>query len=791
MLKNYLKIALRNLDRQKGFSFINIFGLAIGIACCLLIFLYVTDELSYDKHHAKADRIHRVAKQRIAGGNEFNSVWSQVPMGPAIEENFAEVDEAIRFWNAFEPLLGYENQYFKESHFYFTDSEVLDVFTFPLIQGDPETALNQPRSVIITESTAQKYFGEEDPLGKVISYDGYPAGEEEMTVTGVMENLPSNSQFQFDFLASMVGVETEQDNWGSHKPIWTYVLLNEDASKSSLEQKLPEYLDAQTSSSAVTNEVRLEPLKSVHLYSDFRGGFKPGGSITYVYLFSAIGLFILLIACINFINLSTARSLKRAAEVGVRKTLGAQRSELVKQFLGEAFVITFFALICGAFLAELALPVMNELAAKELSLNFFADPYLLPAMVGLLLLVGLAAGLYPALFLSGFKPVRVLGNRISAETSGGNLRKGLVVFQFAVSIVLIVVTLTVHNQMDYVREKNLGFDKEQVVVLPYTGNADVLMDRFRQNPDITNASVSQRVPVNTINTDGRTVTLPDKTEPIRVESYLIDENFVDTYKLNIVAGRNISDELASDSSAFIINETAVTEFGWSNPQEALGKSLTWSGYKSGTIIGVVNDFHMTSLHEQIKPMVMHTIPSEQWWKTFISVRLKPGNVSETLSYLESNWNEVTPAGAYNYFFIDQSIQQLHNADQRTGRVFTYFAGLAILIACLGLFGLASYMTIKREKEVGIRKVFGANVANIVVLLSKDFIRLVGIGFIIAAPIAYLAMSRWLQNFAYHAEIGLGIFVSAGLIALAVSMLSVSYQSAKAALMNPVKSIRSE
>lgn len=789
MLKNYINIAFRNLSRNKGFSILNILGLSVGIACCLLLFFYVRNELSYDSFHEKGDRVYRIGKVRVSDGNETRTARSQVPMGPAIEQNFPGVEKAVRFWRAFEPVVGRENQYFNESNFYFTDPSVLEVFSFNLIEGNAAKALSQPHSVVLTGQTAKKYFGDENPVGKVISYDGYPAGEVDLTVTGVIEDLPSNTQFEFDFLATLKGVETEKDNWGSHKPIWTYVLLEDNTDPGLLQQSLPSFQENQYASSAVTEAVLLEPLTSIHLYSDLRGGFKPGSSITHIYFFSTIGFFILLIACINFMNLSTAQALRRAAEVGVRKTLGAQRNELVKQFLGEAFVVTAISLLLGLLWAEIALPFFNEIAEKELVLDF-TNPAAIGSLVLLLLTVGILAGLYPAFFLSKFKPVDVLGKRITSA-KGGMLRKGLVVFQFTVSIVLIAVTLMIYRQMEYIRNKNIGFNEEQVVVLPYSSQERPLLNRLIRNPNVLNVSVSQRVPANTINDDGRTVTLPKKENPIRVESYVIDERFLDTYRINVIAGRGLSRDLSSDSSAFLINETAVKEFGWNSPAEAIGKSLTWSGYKSGTITGVVNDFQLASLHQKIEPLVLHTMRDSGWWKTFISVRIKPDHIPETLNFIEAGWKELTPKGAYEYFFIDQSLEQLHRADQQTGTLFGYFAGLAIFITCLGLLGLASFMAAKREKEIGVRKVFGAEIRDIISLMLKDFIVLILTGFFISVPIAYIIMNKWLNSFAYHIDIEIFIFAVAGSLALFIALSTVSYQAVRAALLDPVESLRSE
>jgi putative ABC transport system permease protein len=798
MLKNYLKIALRNLFRHKGYSFINIAGLAVAIACCLLIGFYVIDELGYDRFHKNADRIYRVAAERRRNDDVRLSAWSPVPMGPALQEEIPEVTKAVRFWRAFQPVISYEEKHFREKKFYFTDPSILEVFSFELIEGNPASALASPGNVVITESSAKKYFGEKVPVGKTLRYVGFPADSVSLVVTGVLRDLPHNSQFEFDFLASLVGVETENDNWGSTKPIWTYVLLPENYPPNHLESKLSDFVTRHFNSanSFDSRILHLEALSDVHLYSRYEGGFKPPSDITYVYLFSAIGFFILLIACINFMNLATARSLKRAREVGMRKVLGAHRSQLVRQFLGEAFLFGGLAALLSLVLVEMLLPQFNAFAGKEIAINYFRKDSVLIAVLGIVLLIGLLAGSYPALFLSRFQPIVALkgvsfGAAHSSRRGSLLLRKGLVVFQFAVSILLMIATAAVYRQLDYVRNMRLGFDKEQVVALPYSENEKPLLAALAQNPAVLNASVSQRVPVNDVNADGRTVRIEDSDDPIRVESYLIDDAFLDTYRIELIAGRNLSRNFASDTASFLINEIAVRAFGWKTPEEALGKRLTWSGWKTGFVIGVIRDFHMTSMHEAIAPLVLHTIPEDRWWRTFISVRIRPENLASTLHFLETTWRSFTPDGAYEYFFIDDSFEELHRADQRFGEIFGFFAALAIIIACLGLFGLAAFAAEQRTKEIGIRKTLGASVAGVVALLSKDFTRMVLLGFLIAAPVAYFAMNRWLDDFAYRAELGLGVFLLAGGLALLIAWLTVSYQSIKAALANPVEALRYE
>jgi len=789
MLKNYFKIALRNLLRHKGYSSINIFGLAMGMACCFLIALYVLDELSYDRFYEKADRIFRIGTDEWNGDKLESDAGSPVPLGPALKAEFPEISEVVRFWQAFRPVIRYQDKIFREELFYFTDAPAFEVFSFELLRGDRRTALASPRTVILTESAAKKYFGEEDPLGKVLSYRGYPAGELELAVTGIVRDLPANTHIDFHFLAALEGVTTEKDNWGSSKPIWTYALLPPRYPAAMLESKLPAFVERHYNAN-YKRVLHLEPITGIHLHSRFDGGFKPKSDVAHVYLLSAIAFFILLIGCINFMNLATARSLTRAKEVGMRKMLGACRPQLIKQFLSEAILLSVVALFLALVMVETLLPVCKNLSGKSLSLADFGGAYLLLALCATVLFVGVLAGSYPAFFLSGLQPAAVLKGRFTA--SGAPIRKGLVVFQFVISTVLIVGTLVVYRQLEFVRHKNLGITQDQIVVLPHSPAAEPMTAALLQHPKVKNVSVSQRVPVNTINDDTRTIRLEGNDTPFSVHSYVIDEAFLATYDVPLVAGRMLDKNFPEGETPFLLNETAAKQLGWRSNEEALGKRLRWSGtYKLGRIVGVVRDFHLASLHEEIAPMVLLTIPDEKWWRTFISVRLASADINATLKFLETTWRQFTPDGAFEYFFIADSFAQLHRADQRMGEIIGYFAALAILIACLGLFGLASFMAEQRTKEIGVRKVLGASVQQIIVLLSKDFTKLVAVAFIIAAPLAYFAMQRWLQDFAYRTALSPAVFVLAGLLALLIAWLTVSYQAIKAALTNPVQALRYE
>jgi len=805
MLRNYLKIALRNLLRHKGYSFINIFGLAAGLACCMLIALYVLDELSYDRFYEKADRLFRLATDTREGDHLESDAGSPVPLGPALKNEFPEITEVVRFWQAFRPVIRYQDKVFREELFYFTDIPVFAAFSFELLQGDSRTALASPQTVVLTETTAKKYFGEEDPIGKVLSYKGFPAGELDLTVTGIMRDLPHNTHIDFDFLASIEGVTTEKDNWGSTKPIWTYVLLPPRHPPAQLESKLPVFVNRYFSSgyalsSNYTKTLHLEPITGIHLYSRFEGGFKPKSDIAYVYLFSAIGFFILLIGCINFMNLATARSLTRAKEIGMRKMFGAYRPQLIKQFLSEAILLSSLALLLAAVLVETLLPLLKNLSGKSLNLVYFGSGYTLFVLIGAALLVGILAGSYPAFFLSGFQPLAVLKGSFSTGARGARIRKGLVVFQFIISTVLIVGTVVVYRQLEFVRNKKLGITQDQIVVMPYSPAAEPMTTALLQNARVKKVSVSQRVPVNTINDDTRPVRPEGAETSHSMHSYVIDEEFLATYDIPLVAGRMLYKNFPEGETPFLLNETAVRQLGWRSNEEALGKRIRWSGtYKSGLIVGVVRDFHLTSLHEEIAPLVLTTIPEDQWWRTFISVRLdvsspnriEPADLGGTLKFLETTWRKFTPDGAFEYFFIDDSFEQLHRADKRMGELIGYLATIAILIAGLGLFGLAAFTAQQRTKEIGIRKVLGASVAGIIGLLSKDFLKLVFVANLFAWPIAYYAMNQWLQGFAYRINLGWWVFALASGLALLIALLTVSTQAIRAALANPVEALRYE
>jgi putative ABC transport system permease protein len=799
MLKNYLKIAARNLLKHKAYAFINTAGLAVGMTCCLLILLYVQDELSYDRHHENADRIYRVVLEAQIADNELSAPVVSAPMAKALVDEFPEVVQATRFVKSgSSTLFRYRDNSFVEDNVIAADSTIFEVFTIPLLQGDPKTALVEPNSIVLTEEMARKYFGDENPMNQTLAVVNQFEGK----VTGVAKSLPANSHFHFNFLVSLATDGGQSSQSWTANGYYTYILLRENYPPEQLEAKFPElvrkYVGPQLKAEdgisfdeflAAGNRYGfyLQPLTAIHLHSHLGYELEPNGDVAYVYIFSAVAFFILLIACINFMNLATARSAQRAKEVGVRKTLGSSRLQLVRQFLLEAVLLSFVALLLAAMLVELLLPALNQVAGKQLQTDYFGNGLLAAGFAGIALLVGVLAGSYPAFFLSSFRPVMTLKGKLQAGMGSARLRNGLVVFQFAVSIILIVGAAVVFRQLEYVRHKKLGFDKEHVVVIQRAGalkqKLAVFKQELLQHPNVIKASASVSLPgklfsQSSFQPEGATL-----NEATVMSVFVVDDQFIETLGIEMAAGRNFSRELLTDSAAVILNESAARRLGWT---EAIGKPLT-SDDRRYTVIGVVKDFHFESLHQQIRPLLIRLGASV----LYMSVRIRPENLASTLAFLKDKWQALVPEQPFEYFFLDSDFDRLYRAEERTGRIFGYFSALAIFIACLGLFGLAAFAAERRTKEIGVRKVLGASVRQIVLLLSKEFTRLIVLAFVVAAPISYFAMNRWLQDFAYRTEINPFIFVLAGLFALVIAWLTVGYQALKAALANPVEALRYE
>jgi putative ABC transport system permease protein len=805
MIKNYFKIAWRNLLKNKAFSFINVLGLSIGIAVSFIIILFVKDELSYDRFNVKADRIVRIVFNANINGGKISEASVMPPVANALKNDYPEVESATRLRNVGASKVTYKEKSFKDDQLAFVDPNFFDVFTMPLIKGDVKTALQQPHTLVLTKETAHKYFGDEEAVGKTLSFDNNTT--KLYTVTGVMENVPVNSHFHFAMFSSMTGFdEAKSDSW-MESNFFTYALLKEGYDYRKLEKKLPDMVEkymgpqilqsmgmslSQFRTKGNSLGFALQPLTSIHLHSQTSSEFEPGGDIKYVYIFGAIAGFMLLIACINFINLSTAGASKRAKEVGVRKVLGSERSDLIKQFLTESVLVTFSAVLIAYLFVQLALPLFNDLSGKKLNIGYQLQPIFY--LVALGVVVGILAGIYPAFFLSSFRPIAVLKGKMSASTKSLGLRSGLVVFQFFISVSLIIGTIIVFQQMNYIRNKKLGYNKEQLLVLPNSWalgkNEKAFKDQLLKDSRVSNVTLSWYKPAGPTNSNNALAYPEGKENQImRTLEYHVDEQYIPTFEMQMVAGRNFSTELKTDSSAMIINETAAKEFGFRD--NAIGQKITRQKGDKGnnlpyTVIGVVKDFNFKSLHETITPLLMVLEPESG----FI-IKIKTADVPGVLSSIKQTWSSFVPEEPFTYAFMNDLYNKTYLAEQKTGTILNIFALLTIFVACLGLFGLATYTAEQRTKEIGIRKVLGATVTQVTNMLSKEFLRLVCIACVIAFPLAWWAMSKWLQDFAYKIQISWWVFLVAGVAALAVALLTVSFQSIKAALMNPVKSLKAE
>ncbi len=792
MFKNYLKVAFRNLTRYKGHFFINIAGLAIGMTACLLLFLWVQDELSYDRYHENADRIYRVVQQWEQNGNINRHAKVSAPIGPALVNDFPWIQKAVRFARN-KSLIKCNNRSF-HGEIFLTDPEAFDVFNFPMLKGNSKTALRDPFLILISEEIKDKYFGEEDPIGKVITlYEKY-----DYKITGIFKNIPRNSHFRFHFLTSIFNFSQEHLNeWGISN-YCTYILVKKDSPPAfeTFKEKMPEFVERYRGKKLrdmYKMTYLLQPLTSIHLHSDLDGEFEPNRDIETVYIFSAIALFILLIACLNYINLSTARFTTRAREAGLRKVLGATPNQLIRQFLGESFLLALIALPLAILLAELFLPLFNALSGKELAFHYFSNPFLLAGLVGIILCVGVISGIVPSLFMSAFQPTAVMKGILKTSSIIPTLRRSLVVFQFSISIALIICTMIIVNQLHHMRTKNLGFNKNHVVTVKINHNEEAILKyetikhEFSQHPNVMSVSASSFIPgrerwYNNYWIDGMA-----SNDYRMIRCITVDYDFIDTFQMNIVEGRGFSREFTTDEeSAFILNEAAVKKFGW---ESAIDKNFKLSvDWKKGEIIGVVEDFHFHSLHREIQPLVLCIDPASF---EYFSVRIKPNNISQILDFLKSKWEKLVPEEPFSYTFLDEDFDRLYKSEEKLERLFIIATFLAVFVACLGLFGLAAFTAEQRTKEIGIRKVLGASVPGITLLLSKEFSRWVLISNIIAWPVAWYAMNKWLQNFAYRITILPWTFLLAGLLAFLTALLTVSYKAIRAARANPVEALRYE
>lgn len=819
MLKNYFKLAWRSLFKHKLYSGISLLGLAVGMAVCLVILLFVQDELSYDQFHQKKDRIYRLLSHNALADVEFASTSG--PLAPVLRERFSEMEEVARMFSrsAGISVLGdnkSQQDRFEEDNFHFADSSILNILSFDFLVGNPQYALSAPNSLVLNRTMAEKYFGQDWQTQSIIGRQIIVEGQFPFQVTGVFEDYPLNSHIAINFLASfeniyeMNGEQVGQNlriNW-IYNPYQYFILLREGVTQETVEAKFPTFLKEHTPANyAENNDLSLQPLPEIYLYSDDIASSSGNyGDISILYVFAAIAIFTLLIACINFINLSTARSLKRAKEVGMRKVLGAQRFQLIGQFLSESTLLSFLALGSSFVLIYLFLPILNALTQKEISFSALSNPYILSGLFAIFLLTGLIAGSYPALFVSRFRPVLSLKGFVS-EKGKGNLwlRRGLVVFQFCISITLIAASFVLFQQLDFLRNKPLGFDQEQLVAIPlFTANRNLLLgggltgelrgrmntfeEELLRDPHFEAVSVTSHLPG--LGAVYRNV-VPDgfkREDNIYIANMAVDYDFIETAGLEVLAGRKFSKEFGTDHlNAFVLNESAIHQFGWQDPKEAIGKPLEREG-KAGTVIGVLKDFHFSPLQQEISPLLMDVSPL--LFRHFV-IRLQNQEMANSMEHLENLWRTHFPERVFAYQFLDDRIDESYRQQERLGQITSYFAFLAIFISCLGLFGLASFSVAQRTKEIGIRKVLGASTTHIVRLLSREFILLVGVAFTIAVPITLYFMNGWLQDFAYRINISVWVFLVAGILALLIASLTVGYQSIRAAVANPIDSLREE
>ena len=800
MLKSYAQIAYRTLKRHKGYTAINVLGLAVGMAACLLIGLYVQDELSYDRFHERADRVYRVANGLLFMDRESKTAITPGTMGPALLEEVPDVEAFVRLddYGTQQPILirrGHERFY--EESFILADSSFFDLFSFPLAAGDPSTALKEPHSVVLTPAMAQKYFGEEDPLGQTIEV-GDLFGEQAFRVTGVFADAPHNTHLRFDFVGSFSTLGSNAEaSWFSLNYL-TYVLLREGAPP----ERVQEQVRAVVERHAGGNEMMqytpfLQPLTSIHLHSRIENELGPNGDVRYLHLLSAAALVLLLIACINYMNLATARSAMRAKEVGMRKVVGASRSQLVGQFLGEAVLLSLSSFGAALALAAATLPFFSALTGKPLGLDVGGG--FVAGLALSVLAVGLVAGSYPALFLSGLRPALIVHDAARPSRRRAYFRKVLVVAQFAAGVGFIASTLVIYRQLDYIQNKRLGFDKERVVVVPLWNfdlmkKADVLKEQLTQDAHAQAVAATSGLPGHVVPERGvRPEGIGGEDASQMTQVLAVDFDLHRVLGFDVAEGRFFSPQFATDTSdAVVVNEAAVRQFGWEEP---LGKRVWINSEEAGAVIGVVRDFHTASLREAIEPVVMRAATGDLSaagdLARYLVIRIRGADVAEALRSLEARWDAVEPDRPFAYSFLDEDMEALYAAEQRLGWIAGTFAALAVFIASLGLFGLAAFAAEQRTKEIGVRKVLGASVASIVALLAKEFVMLVGVAFVVAVPVAYLAMRRWLEGFAYRIDLGVGVFLLVGALALGIALLTVSYQAVKAAQADPVKALRYE
>jgi putative ABC transport system permease protein len=808
MLNNYIKTTFRNLIRSKGYTVINILGLAIGLSASILILLFIVNELSYDKFFKDSERIYRIAVKGRMSGDFFDVAVTPSPMAPALKHAFPEVESSVRLrqWSQ-QSLFAYEHKMFYEKDVFFADSSFFDIFDFKPAIGDLKTALYEPFSAVLTQEIAHKYFGTDNPIGKILKVnDAF-----QFKVTAVIEDIPENTHLKFPLLLSWSSIKKMNDsrmddNWGS-LGFYTYVKLAENTDSQLFESKIKTFIidnlieqSGEDSSRFENVQLEFKPylqaIENIHLHSNLMAELAPNSDISYIYSFSAIAAFILLIACINFMNLTTARSAKRAREVGIRKVHGGFRSQLIAQFIGESVILSFIALVIAVILVELTIPVFSDIIGQHISEDLLINPLMIISYLILAILVGFVAGSYPAFYLSSFQPVNVLKRNLTRSSKNSTLRNALVIIQFSISIFLIVGTGIIYNQLSYVKNKKLGFDKEQVMILQLRSEklrekSAFLENEFRKLSVVENAAASTSIPGE--GSDGSAF-FPEgesTTDPWLIFNTGADYDYIETMGMEIIKGRSFSKEFTSDTAGIIINETLLKKLGWGD--DCIGKKLTPGDPEnkfSFHVIGVVKDFHFLSLHDKIEPYIIYL--SKNNLRT-LSIKIKSGDLNESIEKISNKWSEMEPNFPFDYQFLEETFDELYKSEERLGKLFIYFSIIAIFIACLGLFGLASYTAEQRTKEIGIRKTFGATTPSISLLLTRDFTKWILLANILAWPSAYYFLGLWLENFAFRINITdqWHVFVLSAIISFAVALLTVSLQAIKVAHSNPVDALKYE
>lgn len=809
MLRNYLRSALRNITRHKFISFINIFGLTIGLTCCLLIVVYVINELSYDKFNTNADDIYRVTRSfNTADGVETLHLGAVAPpFGPLLKNEFSDIKKVTRIYPSSNLVVRYKDKLITETENCFADENFFDFFSVKTIKGDPKSALSDPFSIMMTEELAHKYFGNEDPINKVVKL----GNQFNFKVTGIYEPFPGNSQLHPKMLLSfntlkdsaVYGKKGLETNWGNNS-FFTYLLFPKGYNVDRVAAQFPAFLDkyvhapgqAGNSHESKNSKLYFQKFLSIHLHSHLDDELEQNGDIKRVLIFSAIALFILLIACINYMNLSTARSALRAREIGIRKVIGAQRKEIIVQFLSESVLITTFSMVLALGITFAVMPLVNTFSGLALSFELLYQPRIITAIIAMPFVIGIISGIYPAIFMSSFKPVKVLKGLLKVGAGNISFRKVLVVIQFSISIILIVATTIVFQQLRYMQQKSLGFNKDHILTMrnPFSPEQfQVFKNEVTKDGLVKDVSRSSRIPSGRLLDDqGISVIQSGTVQQVNADIKYVnaDYGFITTYGMKMAAGRNFSKDYSTDSNNYVINISAAKVLGWNTPDKAIGKAISYGGV-NGKVIGVVNDFHFESLHQKIIPLLMRMPSFANNSYNRLSIKINGDHINSAISTIEQNWKKYQPETPFEYTFLDDRFQRLYNSEQQQGSLFTIFSFIAIFIACLGLFGLSAFTITQRVKEIGVRKVLGASIPQIVTELSKDFLKLVLVASVIALPIAWYSMNKWLLDFAFRISIQWWVFVMAGVIALIIAFVTISFQSIKAARANPVKSLRSE